>query len=117
MAGKNGKFEFSEFTVEPQVLEEIAWLAASRVDGVAQMAAGGIAGRLKKKGVSGVTATSGDDHIDVEVHLVASYGRPLKELAREVQAAVKESIESMVGGQVSLVDVFVDGIVFPERTQ
>ncbi len=116
MGPKSEKFEFGEFSVEPHVLEEIAALAATKVDGVSHLASGGITGRLTKKGGAGVTASKGDDHIDLEIHLIARYGRSLREIGRDVQASVKEAVESMTGQKVSSVNVFVDGIVFPEET-
>ncbi len=112
MAGKGDRFEFEEFSVESRVLEEIAGLAAAKVRGVERLG-GRITGRLSKKSGSGVVASSGDHHIDLDVHLIACYGRPLKETARDVQAAVKEAVESMTNKPVSAVNVFVDGIVFP----
>lgn len=110
MAAKPDKFEFADFSVEPQVLEEIAAMAAGKVDGVSSLA-GGLAGRRKKS--AGVTASRADDHIEIEVHLVAEYGRPLKEVARKVQSAVSEAVESMVGRPVATVHVFVEGLIFP----
>ncbi len=114
MATKNERFEFGEFSVEPQVLEEIAQMAAGKVEGVADIA-GGVGGRLAKRS-SGVTATRVDDSIGIEVHIVAEYGRPLKEVARRVQAAISEAIQSMIGRPAATVDVFIDGLAFP-RTE
>ncbi len=113
MAGKTDRFDFSEFSVQPQVLEEIAAIAAGKVEGVAGLT-GGITGRLAGRGGRGVVAARVDDHIEIEVHVVAEYARPLKELGGEVQASVTEAIESMVGKARATVHVFIDGLLFPE---
>lgn len=112
MAGKGNKLEFGGFTVEQQVLEEIAAIAARKVDGVTSIA-DGFGARLARKG-AGVTAAKADDRIEIDVHLVAEYGRPLKELAGEVQGAVREGIGAMVGRPAVTVNVFVDGVTFPD---
>jgi len=111
VATKNERFQFDEFSVEPQVLEEIAGMAAGKVEGVAELA-GGIGGRLAKR-TSGVTATRTGDSIGIEVHIVAEYGRPLKEVASGVQTAIAEAIRSMIGRPAATVDVFIDGLAFP----
>lgn len=111
MAAKSEKFEFSGFSVEPQVVEEIAGIAAAKVDGVTAIS-GGVGTRITKRG-GGVTATCVDDSIAIDVHIVAEYGVPLKKLATNVQAVVNEAIESMIGRPATTVDVFVDGITFP----
>jgi len=113
VGAKGETFEFAGFSVEPQVLEEIAAIAAAKVEGVTGLAAG-MGGRLAKRTV-GVTATSSDKAVEIHVHVVVAYGRPLKEVARQVQAGVGQALESMIGGANATVHVFVDGLTFPSE--
>ncbi len=101
--------------VAPGVLETIVTLAAGSVEGVAHVGTPGLAGVVKKKGAAkSVEFDMGEDGMSVAVHVHAEYGRPLRAVARAVQEAVADALESQVGNDVASVDVFVDGIVFAE---
>lgn len=105
--------------VAPGVLDTIVTVAAEVVDGVAAVGAPGIAGLVQKgsrKGTSrAVDVTVGEDgSLTACVHIQAVYGYKLREVAANVQAAVMEALHSQVGVDVAGVDVFVDGLVFPE---
>lgn len=115
MGSKGGTFEFPEFSVEPQVLEEIAAIAALGVEGVTGLC-GSSAQRLGKR-AAGVSATSEGDRIEIEVHVIAEYGRPLKELAKQLQATIGDAVKSMLSRPVTAVNVYVDGLTFPAGSE
>lgn len=99
------------------VLEQIVTLAAEAVEGVASVGPTGLAGVVKKGGgkSKGVAASMGEDGgIAVAIHIYVTYGQPLRKVARTVQDSVADAVRSQVGQDVSAVDVFVDGVVFPE---
>lgn len=103
--------------VAPGVLETIALLAAEGVDGVASVpgASSGLAG-LVQKGASRpvlVHVNEGGTLV-ASVRISAFYGRPLREIAADVQRAVTDALLTHTGQQVATVDVYVDGVVFPE---
>lgn len=105
--------------VAPGVLETIALVAAESVDGVAGVpgASSGLAG-LVQKGTSarGVCVQVNEDNTLVAaVRISALYGRPLREIAGDVQRAVADALLTHTGQKVATVDVFVDGVVFPEQ--
>jgi len=104
--------------VAPGVLDTIVTVAAECVDGVAAVGAPGIAGLVQKgrKGSSrAVDVTVGEDGaLFASIHIQVTYGSRLREVAGCVQAAVCEALASQVGLEVAGVDVFVDGLVFPE---
>jgi uncharacterized alkaline shock family protein YloU len=104
--------------VAPGVLDTIVTVAVEGVEGVAAVGAPGIAGLVQKgrKGASrAVDVTVGEDGaLFASVHVQVTYGLRLREVAGTVQAAVREALASQVGLEVAGVDVFVDGLVFPE---
>lgn len=102
--------------VAPGVLETIVALAAEQVDGVACVEGGGLAGLMKQKpGSRGVEVAQGDDGaFAVVVHVSVRYGTPVRTVAASVQSAVADALLSQIGNRVATVDVFIDGIVFPE---
>lgn len=105
--------------VAPGVLDTIVTLAAESVEGVASVGAPGLAGLVqkgsRKKGSRAVEVTSDEDGgVSASIHVQVEYGCKLREVAGKVQAAVEDSLTSQVGVPVTAVDVYVDGLVFPE---
>jgi uncharacterized alkaline shock family protein YloU len=102
--------------IAPGVLETIVGIAASEVDGVACVDATGLAGLMAKAGRNKPVevALADDDGFRVVVHVTISHGRPLRPVAAEVQRAVADALVSQIGHRVTSVDVYVDGIVFPQ---
>jgi uncharacterized alkaline shock family protein YloU len=100
--------------IAPGVLETIVSQAASAVDGVSSVETGqGLAGLVGKAGGKGVEVDLEGGSLDVALHIAVGYGDPLHEVARGVQSAVAEALESMTGQSVRAVDVYVDDVVFP----
>jgi len=105
--------------VAPGVLDTIVTVATETVEGVAGVGAPGIAGLVQKgsrKGTSrAVDVTVGEDNaLTARVHVQITYGSRLRDVASQVQAAVTDALSSQVGVEVAGVDVYVDGVVFPE---
>lgn len=105
--------------VAPGVLDTIVTLAAQSVEGVASVGASGLAGLVqkgaRKKTSRPVDITFAEDgSVGVTVHVHVAYGSKLREVARLVQESVADALNSQVGVDVSAVDVYVDGLVFPE---
>jgi len=101
--------------VAPGVLDTIVTLAVQGIDGLAFASSGqGIGGLVKRASGKAVEFTVDDDGaVGVRVHITAVYGTPLMDVARAVQAAVADAIQSQVGASVSAVDVYIDDIEFP----
>lgn len=105
--------------VAPGVLDTIVTLAAEGVDGIAAVGSPGIAGLVQRgarKGASRAVDVCVEEGgaLAVTVHVRVVYGRKLRDVATLVQAAVTEALTSQVGVDVASVDVYVDGLVFPE---
>lgn len=104
--------------VAPGVLETIALVAAEGVEGVAGIVGGtgGLAGLVQKGAARGVCVQVAEDGgLVASVRISASYGRPLREIAEEVQRVVTDALLVHTGQTVTTVDVYVDGVVFPEQ--
>jgi len=102
--------------VAPGVIETIITLAAEGVDGVACVDSQGLAGLMQKAGRPGHVEVSlaDDDKFAVVVHITVKYGRPLREIAADVQSSVADALLSQTGHAASTVDVYIDSITFPE---
>jgi len=105
--------------VAPGVLDTIVTVAAESVDGIAAVGASGLAGLVQKgarKGTSRAVdvVTSEDGSLSASIHVQVTYGSKLHKVAEEVQASVADALASQVGVEVAAVDVYVDGLVFPE---
>lgn len=105
--------------VAPGVLDTIVTVAAEGVEGVSAIGAPGIAGLVQKGARKGTlravdVCVDDDKTLSVAVHVQVAYGSRIQEVAADVQKAVSEALVSHVGLTVASVDVFVDGIVFPE---
>ncbi|MCE5204355.1 MAG: Asp23/Gls24 family envelope stress response protein [Coriobacteriales bacterium] len=102
--------------VAPGVLETIATLAAEQVPGVAAVQSKGMSGLVGRAPSRGVAVTISDEGaLNVQVHIAARYGTPLRSIATDVQKSIADALESQTGQRAASIDVFVDSIVFPEE--
>jgi len=104
------------------VVATIAGLAATEVEGVANMAspASGLADMFSRKNTrnftKGVRFDLDGNKVTVDITIVVEYGSPVPDVARGIQENVKKAIETMSGLAVHSVDVHVTGVSF-EREQ
>lgn len=103
--------------IADEVVEVIAGLAASEVDGVTGMS-GGFVGDLahmlnRSKNLSkGVKVEVGQQEAAVDLFIIVEYGVRIPEVALRVQESVKDAIESMTGLSVVETNVHVQGVNF-----
>lgn len=97
--------------ISEEVIASIAAAAVNEVEGVCGLSAN-MAELLNKKSLSkGVKLTLGeDDSISVDCNVIALYGHPVVDLAKNVQAAVSDAIAAMTGLAVAAVNVNVCGV-------
>ncbi|MDR1082850.1 MAG: Asp23/Gls24 family envelope stress response protein [Coriobacteriales bacterium] len=106
--------------IAPGVVETIVSLAVCQVDGVAQVGAPSLSNSFasafrKWHPAQGILIMADDDEqITVAVHVQVFYGYRLQEVAEGVRGAVVDALYGQVGIEVASVDVFIDGIQFPE---
>lgn len=119
MAPELTKTEMGNIQIAPEVIEIIAGLATVEIEGVAGMSGGfasGVAELLGRKNLSkGVKVEVGQREAAVDVSIIVEYGRRIPEVASEIQANVKNAIESMTGLSVVEVNVHVHDVMFKDQ--
>ena len=118
----NGK---GTVTFATDVVATIAGLAATEVEGVANM--GGTAAasfaELFKRGQNtrsltrGVRVEIADNKVAVQLTIVVDYGMPIPQVAKGIQENVKKAIENMSGMEVTDVNVYVQGVSFEKENR
>ena len=102
--------------ISEDVIASIAAIAASETEGVGNLYSGigtNVAEFLGKKSLAkGVEVVFHGDLVEVEVSLLAQYGYNICEVSKNVQSAVRSSIQSMTGMRTSAVNINVGGVSF-----
>ncbi|GAK46941.1 alkaline shock protein [Secundilactobacillus oryzae JCM 18671] len=107
-----------QIELAPQVLEIIAGIAATDVDGVARMR-GSFANSVnelfgRKEHGKGVKLAFVDDELDVDVYVYLNYGATVPKVAMAIQENVKERLLFMTDLKLRAVNVHVEGVI-PEK--
>lgn len=97
--------------ISEEVIASIAAAAITEVEGVCGLSAN-MAELLNKKSLSkGVKLTLGENNeITIDCNVIALYGHPVMEVAKNIQNAVSDAIAAMTGSSVEAVNVNVCGI-------
>ena len=109
----------TELTINTDVLEKMAGIAAKEIEGVAGLSkkAIDISGVMKSKTpFKGVKVENINGAIKINVYICVKNDVPVKEVAEKVQKNVKEKIQTMTGNAVTKVNVTVADIEF-EKAQ
>lgn len=106
-SGEMGAINLSE-----DVVAAIAVNAALEVEGVGALNHNG----HKKNAVRGVKLTVGEGEIMVDLQITVHYGHPIPQVARTVQDAVANAVESMTELKVSQVNVRISNVTFGEES-
>lgn len=117
MADKWKKGVGLKFSAE--VIETIAGIAASEIDGIVSMSGGVVedfAERLGRKNLSkGVSVEVGEKEVAIDLKVIVEYGTNVPELYQKAALAVEKAIENMTGLQVAEVNMYVEGVVVREE--
>ncbi|WNS77614.1 Asp23/Gls24 family envelope stress response protein [Bacillus sp. DTU_2020_1000418_1_SI_GHA_SEK_038] len=107
--------------IAPEVIEVIAGIAASEVEGVAQMRgnfATGVVERLGKKNHGkGVKVELSEDGIKVDVYCSMVFGVSIPNVAQKIQDNIRQALLNMTALEAQEVNVHVVGIVFENQKQ
>jgi len=113
------KDELGTATISDEVVGAISGLAAAEVRGVAGMSegiVGGIAKILSRSQIGkGVKVEVGKKEAAIDLAIIADYGSIIPEVIRNIQANIKNKVETMTGLKVIEVNVRVDGVKMPEE--
>ncbi|WP_047984170.1 Asp23/Gls24 family envelope stress response protein [Ornithinibacillus californiensis] len=100
--------------IAPEVLEVIAGIAASEVDGLANMRgnfAAGVVERFGKKSHSkGVKVELTENGILIDLYVVLDFGVSIPEVAQKIQANIRQTLKNMTSLDVAEVNVHVVGL-------
>jgi uncharacterized alkaline shock family protein YloU len=112
-----GKEELGRIEVAPEVIEVIAGIAATEVEGVAATRgnfASGVVERFGKKVHSkGVkSAMSEDGKIVIDVFCSVKFGYSIPKVAKELQQSIRQQIITMTAIETSEVNIHITGIQF-----
>lgn len=113
----NGKDELGQIEVAPEVIEVIAGIATTEVEGVAATRgnfASGVVERFGKKVHSkGIkSAMSDDGQIVIDVFCSVKYGYAIPKVAKDIQSAIRQAILTMTSIETSEVNVHITAIHF-----
>ena len=110
----------TELSVNTEVLEKMAEIAAKEIDGVTCIAKKAIdlKGAVKNKNAfKGVKVESINGSIEISVYLCVKQGVNVKEVSEKVQANVKDKIQTMTGTAVTKVNVIVSDVDFEKAEE
>lgn len=100
--------------IAPEVIEVIAGIAASEVEGLANMRgnfATGVVEKFGKKSHSkGVKVELTESGILVDVYVVLDFGVSIPDVAQKIQANIRQTLKTMTSLDISEVNVHVVGL-------
>jgi uncharacterized alkaline shock family protein YloU len=113
---EQGTNALGKVEIAPEVIEVIAGIAASEVDGVAQMRgnfASGVVERLGKKNHGkGVKVDLKEEGIIIDVYCLVRFGVSIPNVAKKVQENIREALLNMTGLETNEINVHIVGIQF-----
>jgi uncharacterized alkaline shock family protein YloU len=102
--------------IAPEVIEVIAGIAASEVEGIAQMRgnfATGVVERFGKKNHGkGVKVDLREEGVAIDIYCLIQFGVSIPNVAKKVQENVRQALFNMTGLEASEVNVHIVGIQF-----
>lgn len=111
-----GAQDLGNIQVAPEVLEIIASIAASDIEGVASMRGNftsGVAERLGKKvHGKGVKTELADDGLMIDIYCVVNYGASIPQTALKIQEQVRQTLMNMTSLHTQEVNVHITGVQF-----
>lgn len=116
-----GKDSLGKVEIAPEVIEVIAGIAASEVEGVAQMRgnfATGIAEKLGKKNHGkGVKVELTEDEIIIDVYCTMKFGVTIPTVAQEIQDNIRQALVNMTALEADEVNIHIVGVVFEQTKE
>jgi len=111
----NFKNEYGAITIQDNIVAHIAGVAVSECESVVGLVSksvkDGFVQLLKADKLSkGVKIKVDEDVLDIDVHIVVSYGTKITETADFIIGRVKYRVEEFTGIIVNKVNVFIEGI-------
>ncbi|MDP4085595.1 MAG: Asp23/Gls24 family envelope stress response protein [Bacillota bacterium] len=126
--GENGLLEMNQenngrgkVEIAPEVIEVIAGIAASEVEGVSQMRGNFAAGALerfgKKNHGKGVKVELSETGIKVDVFCVMKFGVSIPSVAQKIQDNIRQTLLNMTALETEEINIHIVGIQFESGKQ
>ncbi|WP_010303161.1 Asp23/Gls24 family envelope stress response protein [Kurthia senegalensis] len=116
-----GKEELGSIEVAPEVIEVIAGIATTEVEGIFGTRgsfASGVAEKFGKKvHGKGIKTEWTPEGLVVDVYCVIQYGAQVAKVAAKVQRQIREAISNMTALTTKEVNVHITGIQFEQEQQ
>ncbi|MCT2346269.1 Asp23/Gls24 family envelope stress response protein [Bacillales bacterium AN1005] len=107
--------------IAPEVIEVIAGIAASEVEGVAQMRGNFASGVVEKLGKKlhnkGVKVELAEDGIKVDVYCVMNFGISIPQVAQQIQDNIRQTLLNMTALVAEEINIHVVGVQFENVKQ
>ncbi|MDR4435663.1 fatty acid biosynthesis protein YqhY [Bacillus tequilensis] len=107
--------------IAPEVIEVISGIAASEVDGVAEMRGNFATGVVERFGKvnhgKGVKVDLADDGITIDVYCVVSFGVSIPKVAASVQENIRQTLLNMTSLAINEINIHIVGIQFDTKAQ
>lgn len=116
----NTSTSMGELVISEEVISAIATNAAKDVDGIAGFSNRpvDVVNTIIKKGslkvMSPVRVLADGEDLNISIYVNMLPGKKIRQVAEEVQQAVKESVQNMTGKLVSKVNVIIAGLEFDQ---
>lgn len=118
MIKSNEKEPVGSLKISQEVIESIASVAASEVEGVAS-----VVDNVKLKDVFNIKSLTSksikvninNDFAVIDVYINIKHGAKIQVVSHEVQKKVKDAIQSMTGIAISKVNVHIMGLEFEKK--
>ena len=110
----------TELSVNTEVVEKMAEIAAMEIDGVAGLAKKAIdlKGAVKsKKAFKSIKVESVNGALKINAYISLKQGVNIKDVAEKVQANIKEKIQNMTGTAVTKVNVSIADVEFEKESE
>ncbi|QQZ10896.1 Asp23/Gls24 family envelope stress response protein [Heyndrickxia vini] len=102
--------------IAPEVIEVIAGIAASEVEGVAQMRgnfASGVAEKLGRKNHGkGVKVDLTDEGIVIDVYCTMNFGVSIPTVAQKIQDNIRQALLNMTALEAKEINIHIVGVQF-----
>lgn len=108
--------EDGSITIATDVIATLAGSAAAKCYGIVGMASrhqlrDGIAEILRRENYSkGIVVTQADNKVQIDLHIIVSYGTKISEVAHNVQSQVKYTLDRALGVLTSSVNIYIQGV-------
>lgn len=107
--------------IAPEVIEVIAGIAASEVDGVSSMRgnfATGVAEKLGRKSHGkGIKVELGEEGILIDVYVVMLFGVSIPDVAKRIQDNIRQALLNMTALDVNEINIHVVGVQFEQKAE